>query len=105
MLLDENLPRRLLRLFAPDVQAATVDDLGWKGKKNGELLERTQHEFDVIVTTDRGMPHQQNISRFDLAVVVLETKSNSYENLAALMNDANAALRDARAGTALRVPS
>lgn len=87
------------------MQATTVDDLGWKGKKNGELLERAQHEFDALVTTDRSMPRQQNISRFALVVVVLEAKSNSYEDLAALMGDANAALRDARPGTALRLPS
>jgi hypothetical protein len=30
------------------------------------------------VTTDKGIPYEQNLSRFDLAVVVLEAKSNSY---------------------------
>jgi hypothetical protein len=41
------------------------------------------------VTTDRGIPHQQSLSRFDLAVVVLEAKSNSYEDFASLMDRTN----------------
>ncbi len=80
---------------------ATVGRRSRAGEKNGELLEHAQHEFDALVTTDRSIPHQQNLARFDLAIVVLEAKSNSYEDLAALMDDANAALRDARPGTAL----
>ena len=42
-----------------------------------------------MVTTDRGIPHQQSLSRFDLAVEVLEAKSNSYEDFASLMDQAN----------------
>lgn len=53
MLLDENLPRRLLRPFAPDVQAVAVGDLGWKGMENGELPEAAAKEFDALMTVDR----------------------------------------------------
>lgn len=91
-LLDENLPRRLLRLFVPGVQATTVGDLGWKGMDNGDLLEAAEKEFDTLVTVDRGMSHQQNLARFDLAIVPLEAKSNRYEDLAPLMEGTNAAL-------------
>jgi hypothetical protein len=71
--------------------------------KNGELLEAAGKNFDVLVTTDRGMPHQQNLSRFDLAVVVLEAKSNSYEDLASLMDRTNAALGEVVPGEATRI--
>ena len=71
--------------------------------KNGELLEAAGKNFDVLVTTDKGMPHQQNLSRFHLAVVVLEAKSNSYENLASLMDRTNAALGDVVPGEATRI--
>ena len=71
--------------------------------KNGELLEAAGKNFDVLVTTDKGMPHQQNLSRFDLAVVVLEAKSNNYEDLASLMNRTNAALADVVSGEATRI--
>jgi hypothetical protein len=55
------------------------------------------------VTTDKGIPYEQNLSRFDLAVVVLEAKSNSYEDLASLMDRANAALGDVLPGEATRI--
>jgi hypothetical protein len=42
-----------------------------------------------LVTTDRGIPQQQSLSRFDLAVVVLEAKSNSYEDFPSLMDRTN----------------
>ena len=45
-------------------------EAGWAGKKNGELLRLDKKEFDALVSTDKGMPHQQNLSRFDLAVVL-----------------------------------
>ena len=71
--------------------------------KNSELLQAPAKEFEAFVTTDRGIPHQQNLSRFDLAVVVLEAKSNSYEDLTSLMDRANAALGDVLPGEAIRI--
>ena len=37
--------------------------------KNGELLASAEKEFDLLLTTDRGIPHQQDLSRFDLTVL------------------------------------
>lgn len=56
VLLDENLPRRLKRCFAEDVVVLTVQDCGWKGLQDGELLQIAQTEFDVFVTSDKGIP-------------------------------------------------
>ncbi len=56
------------------------------------------------MTTDKGIPHQQNLTRSDLTIVLLEAKSNSYEDLAPLMERTNAALlREARPGGLMRV--
>jgi len=57
----------------------------------------------VFVSTDRSIPHQQNISRFDVAVVILEAKSNSYEDLVLLMERTNGVLADLIPGEAIRV--
>jgi predicted nuclease of predicted toxin-antitoxin system len=103
VLLDENVDRRLKQAFDEQHEVSTVPEGGWAGMKNGELLEVASKEFDVFVTTDRGIPHQQNLSRFELAVVVLEAKSNSYEDLASLMDRANAALRNVIPGEATRI--
>jgi hypothetical protein len=103
VLLDENVDRRLKRAFDDEHEVAMVPERGWAGMKNGELLEVAEKEFDVFVTTDRGIPYQQDLPRFDLAVVVLEAKSNSYEDLASLMDRANAALADVVPGEATRI--
>lgn len=42
--------------------AQTVSGLGWDGVKNGEPLRRIQGTFDVLVTMDRNLPHQQNLA-------------------------------------------
>ena len=84
ILLDEMLPRRLARLFAPEMEAVTVRQRGWGEKTNGELIEAAQEEFDALVTMDRGIPHQQNLTDVDLAIVVLEAQSNRLEDLAPL---------------------
>ncbi len=47
VLLDENVDRRLKRIFAEDHYVLTVVERGWSGKENGELLELAQEEFDV----------------------------------------------------------
>jgi predicted nuclease of predicted toxin-antitoxin system len=103
VLLDENLPRRLTRLFAPDTEAVTVAERGWKGLSNGNLLAAAEAEFDVLVTADKRIPFQQDLSRFDLAVVILEAKSNTLEDLAPLTERAGEALRSAPRGAAVRV--
>ena len=103
VLLDENVDRRLKQAFGEQHEVSTVPERGWAGKKNSELLEAAGKEFDAFVTTDRGIPYQQNLSRFDLAVVVLEAKSNSYEDLASLMDRTNAALEGVVPGEATSI--
>ena len=63
MLLDECVDRRLAaNIQGHDVK--TVPEAGWAALKNGDLLSRAQHEFDALVTTDRNLPFQQDLSRF-----------------------------------------
>lgn len=75
------LDRRLKRWLPEGVEVVTVRERGWASKKNGELLILAEKEFDVLLTTDRGIPHQQDISRFDLEVVVISAKSNRLSDL------------------------
>ncbi len=83
----------------------TVGRRGWSGKKNGELLELAENEFNAFLTTDRGIPHQQNLSELDLAIILLRAKSNDYEDLSLLMDEVNDALSFIAPGTFLTVPS
>jgi hypothetical protein len=99
VLLDETLPRRLLMLFGLEVQARTVGCRGWSGKQNGELLKLADEEFDVFLTTDKGIPHQQNLAKLDLAVILLRAKSNDYEDLSPLMEEVDNVLGSIPPGT------
>ena len=98
VLFDEMVPRRLKRLLPDGTQVTTVRERGWGSLKNGDLLGVAQREFDVLVTMDKGIPHQQNLSRFDLSVIVLRARSNRYADLAPLAEKASAALSEARRG-------
>ena len=100
------MDRRLKRDFAEGHEVVKVAEAGWAGEKNGELLRMAEKRFDVLLSTDKGIPHQQNVSRFDLTVVLLRAKSNAYdEDLAPLMDEANAKLAAIEPGTVVRIPS
>jgi len=96
--------RRLKGDFAEGHEVITVAEAGWAGKKNGELLRLAEREFDALVSTDKGIPHQQNVSSLDLAVVLLRAKSNALEDLAPLMEEVDAALGSVEPGTVVRIP-
>lgn len=92
VLLDECLPRKLKREVQGDV-VRTVPEVGWAGTKNGALLRLVEREFDVFLTNDQNIEHQQNLKRFDLAVVVLVALTNDIEDLRPLMPAANEAIK------------
>lgn len=81
------LDRRLTQHLTHDAQ--TVRERGWGSTKDGKLLELAEEEFDVLLTADKNLPYQQNLGRFDLAVVVLAGPSNRYRDLAALMDESS----------------
>jgi cephalosporin-C deacetylase-like acetyl esterase len=73
VLLDECVDVRLAASLAT-VDVRTVEDQGWLGISNGELLALAAAEFDVFVTVDRNLPFQQHLPRFDIAVILLRAK-------------------------------
>lgn len=84
ILLDECVDRRLAeQILGHDV--TTVPEAGWAALKNGELLGKAEHEFDVFITVDRNLPSQQTLSRFAIAVIVLRARSNRVADLRALI--------------------
>jgi hypothetical protein len=102
-LLDENLPRKLKHVL--QAEAVTVSERGWSGIKNGQLLRLAALEFDVLLTMDRGMSFQQNLSGLDLCLIVLSAVSNDLDDLLPLVPAINAALAQAQPGRVLRVTS
>ena len=63
ILLDECAPRPLKREL-PDYEIRTVVEMGWSGKKNGELLRlMSQERFAILLTTDQNLRYQQNLQQ------------------------------------------
>lgn len=76
VLLDECLPRAL-KLDLVGHETRTVPEMGWATKENGALLALAAAEqFDLFLTVDRNLSHQQDLSSFNIAVVVMVATSN-----------------------------
>jgi hypothetical protein len=103
VLLDEQLPRQLARSLA-DHDVRTVQQQGWAGLKNGELLEQAfQGGFEAFVTADQNLAFQQNLQRSRLFVVVLAAQSNALEDLLPLVTAVLTALTKPEPGHIVRV--
>jgi len=98
VLLDENVDSKLRPLFDSDFRVRTVRECGWAGKKNGDLLRAAEAEFDVLVTLERNMRHQQHLPRYALAVVLITAKSNRRRDIEPAMGAVNGAVHEARPG-------
>jgi hypothetical protein len=86
ILLDENLPKQLKADFGPDYDVKTVQDMGWLGKKNGELLGLIVFNgFDFFVTIDKNLRYQQNLARIELTIFLLIAINNRRDTLQALV--------------------
>ena len=105
VLLDEQLPRHLAGDLAGH-QVRTVQQEGWAGVKNGDLLRRAAASgFDVFVTADQSVEFQQNLARTRLGVVVLVALSTALEDLRPLVPAALSAIGRVRPGEVIRVPA
>jgi predicted nuclease of predicted toxin-antitoxin system len=102
VLLDECVPRGLRREL-PDHEVKTVAEMGWAGVKNGALLRLAEKDFDVFLTVDRGLEHQQDLSGTTLAVILLRAPSNDIVVLRPLLPAVREALDKAKPGTVVHV--
>ena len=103
VLLDEDLPVRLRLHFAEEVNVETVEFRGWKGFKNGILLQAAEDHFDVFVTMDDNLPDQQYLQQFDLAVAILRARSKNLKDLLDLMPELERKLPELQPGEAVRI--
>lgn len=76
ILLDECLPRGLKKAFRSYGLVLTVTDAGLSSYTNGQLFRRISGDFDVFVTIDKSIEHQQNLTAYDIAFVLLRVVSN-----------------------------
>ena len=95
ILLDECTPRALKRLLQGQT-VSTVQEMGWAGLKNGNLLAAADGRFDLFVTTDKNLRFQQNLSKYGFAVLLLP--SNKVSVVVSLLPKIEAALNSITAG-------
>lgn len=82
ILLDENMPTKVKYDFGESYNVSTVRDMGWLGKKNGELLGLAAFNgFDIFITLDKNLKNQQNLNKVDLKFIVLLAKDNKHQTL------------------------
>ena len=71
LLFDQGTPAPL-RDYLPAYSVDTLAEKGWSDKDNGELLDLAEREgYDVLVTTDQSLRHQQNLEGRPIGIVVL----------------------------------
>jgi hypothetical protein len=82
LLPDECAPKKLKTfLLAYGYQCHTVQEMGWSGIQNGELLVLADPLFDVLVTIDKGIQYQQNMTGRRIAIVIVRGRSNRLADL------------------------
>lgn len=87
VLLDENLPRPLKSHFSNQISVTSVPDMGWQSKQNGELLSAMPTEgISYLLTADRNLRFQQNLSLHSVTVVVLISSDTRLKALTPYVN-------------------
>jgi hypothetical protein len=103
ILLDECVPRRL-RFELPGHDVRTVPEMGWTGKKNGELLQLMAADtFDVLLTVDQNLRHQQDLQAAGIAVIILVAQSNRAADLVPLMTAVESQLSSIQPGDVVEI--
>jgi predicted nuclease of predicted toxin-antitoxin system len=102
ILLDEQLPRQLARHFTGH-NVRTVQQQGWAGLGNGELLRRAAAGFEIFVTADQNLQFQQNRAHASLGIIVLVAPSNAFEDLLPLVPSMPEAVRNMQPGNVRQV--
>ena len=102
-LLDHCVPRPLRRHFFGH-EVHTTYERGWATWRNGDLISAAESEgFDVIVTTDLNIPHQQTLTGKKLPIVILIARSNSKHVLIPLVPQTLAAIAAIQPGQIVHV--
>ena len=93
ILLDHCVPKRLKRETVGHEVSRAIE-MGWDRLQNGDLLNAAEGAgFEVLLTVDRNIAHQQRIHGRKIALVILvSVTSNKIEHLLPLVPDVLALL-------------
>ena len=101
ILLDECVTKRL-KPFLRQHKVYTVREMGWTGVKNGALLTKcVANDFDLILTIDKNILHQQNLAKYQIALVVLDSLTSKVEELKTFVPILNERISEIKSGNVL----
>jgi predicted nuclease of predicted toxin-antitoxin system len=85
ILLDECVTKKL-KAHLKEFEVFTVTELGWSGVKNGKLLTLSvENDFDVLLTIDKNLIYQQNLSKYKISIIVFNSITSKIEELSQLI--------------------
>lgn len=71
VLFDQGTPAPLRKSLDTHL-VSTAFELGWSTLQNNELISMAENEgFDVLITTDKNLKYQQNLSDRKISIIVL----------------------------------
>jgi hypothetical protein len=104
ILLDECLPVDFRHSFR-DHDAHTAEWPGFKGKQNGDLLSSAELAgYDVLLTVDVGIPHQQSLAGRKLSIIAIRSRTNQLEDLLPFVGDILWAMETVSPGQVITIP-
>jgi hypothetical protein len=102
ILLDHCIDWRLKQSL-PKHKVNSAQEMGWEGLKNRKLLSTAATGFDVMITVDQSIKHQQNIDRLPIAVLALIAHSNRLEDVKRLIPTIEACLPNLKKGSLVQI--
>ena len=80
----------------------TAYERGWSSLRNGDLLDSAEQDnYEIFVTTDRNLRHQQDLRNRRIAVVVLS--STSWPRIERAVEEVVRSIDEATPGTLVEV--
>ena len=87
-------------------ECRTVQEAGWSGKENGERLALAERaNFEVLITVDQNIRHQQNLVGRKIALVIIHARSNRLADLRQHFPKCLETLKSIQPGTVVEVGS
>lgn len=77
--------------------------MGWRTQKDKVLFRQVPGRFDVFVTLDQGLEHEQHIAALSFAVVVAHVADNRLEGWLPILAELNEACERSSPGTVTHV--
>ena len=100
--LDACIDPRVRDAFAGH-EVRTAAELGWQRLKDNVLVGRLQDQFDVLVTTDQGFEHQQNLKALRFGILIIHVLRNKVEFYRPLFGKMQAAVAEIKPGEVIHI--